>query len=109
MMSWIVRHGFPPAFQTLCWSCNQGKHYGGCPHYFDRFYEAMFTAQAILNHHDVQLKIIWVDIERSAGSNLKAEADRKAIALSGAGRCVGVTFANVNKIGISAMIVELPS
>lgn len=29
---WLVRHGFPPGFQTLCFNCNFAKSNGGCPH-----------------------------------------------------------------------------
>lgn len=30
--NWIIRHGFPPEFQLLCWNCNWAKAMGGCPH-----------------------------------------------------------------------------
>jgi len=30
---WLIKHGFPEGFQTLCWNCNWGKHLCGvCPH-----------------------------------------------------------------------------
>jgi len=31
---WLVRNGFPPGFQTLCYNCNLGKRVNGgvCPH-----------------------------------------------------------------------------
>jgi hypothetical protein len=31
--SWIIKNGFPPGFQTLCWNCNCAKsRFGYCPH-----------------------------------------------------------------------------
>ncbi|QNJ57715.1 HNH endonuclease [Streptomyces phage Keanu] len=34
LYAWLIKEGFPPGFQTLCWSCNVGKHLNGgtCPH-----------------------------------------------------------------------------
>lgn len=31
---WIIRNGFPPMFQVLCFNCNHGRHLNGgtCPH-----------------------------------------------------------------------------
>lgn len=30
---WIIRNGFPPGYQSLCWNCNCAKAmYGICPH-----------------------------------------------------------------------------
>lgn len=31
---WLVTHGFPPGYQTLCWNCNSGRARNGgiCPH-----------------------------------------------------------------------------
>jgi len=28
----IIKQGFPPDFQVLCWNCNWAKSNGGCPH-----------------------------------------------------------------------------
>lgn len=34
---WLVREGFPPGFQTLCFNCNHAKHVlGECPHQIGR-------------------------------------------------------------------------
>lgn len=33
---WLVRHGFPEGFQTLCHNCNFAKAHGGCPHQAQR-------------------------------------------------------------------------
>ena len=34
LYSWLIKNNFPPEYQTLCWSCNMGKHLnkGVCPH-----------------------------------------------------------------------------
>jgi hypothetical protein len=34
MHLWLVKNGFPPGFQILCWNCNLGRHFNGgvCPH-----------------------------------------------------------------------------
>jgi hypothetical protein len=32
MYAWVIRHGFPSWFQTLCHNCNWAKSHGGCPH-----------------------------------------------------------------------------
>jgi hypothetical protein len=32
----LVREGFPPGYQVLCWNCNLAKHLlGACPHQGD--------------------------------------------------------------------------
>jgi len=34
LYGWLVSHGFPEGYQTLCYNCNSGKHLNGgkCPH-----------------------------------------------------------------------------
>lgn len=34
MWSWVLRNGFPPGFQILCYNCNSGRYRNGgkCPH-----------------------------------------------------------------------------
>lgn len=37
LIDWIIRHGFPPGFGTLCYNCNNSRgNIGYCPHELEK-------------------------------------------------------------------------